>query len=167
MEYLIRPMKKEEYCLLESFLYEAIFVPEGCAKPSRAILAQPELQVYVKDFGKEPDDRCFVAEVEGEIIGAVWVRVMNDYGHIGEGIPSFAISLYEQYRSKGIGTALMKAMLRELAEAGYDKTSLAVQKANYAIGMYRNVGFEIIGENEEEYIMCCVLKEKKHCFCGG
>ena len=36
-------------------------------------------------------------------------------------------------------------------ERGYQKTSLAVQKANYAVKMYKNVGFEIIDENEEEY----------------
>ena len=29
-------------------------------------------------------------------------------------------------------------------------TSLAVQKANYAVMMYKNVGFEIVDENEEE-----------------
>lgn len=37
------------------------------------------------------------------------------------------------------------------------KTSLAVQKANYAVTMYKNVGFEIIDENDEEYIMVCIL----------
>ena len=32
-------------------------------------------------------------------------------------------------------------------------TSLAVQKANYAVKMYRDVGFTVAGENDEEYIM--------------
>ena len=40
---------------------------------------------------------------------------------------------------------------------GYKKTSLAVQKENYAVKMYKNVGFEIVDENDEEYIMVCVL----------
>ena len=52
---------------------------------------------------------------------------------------------------------MMKRMLPELKAEGYPKTSLAVQKANYAVKMYKNVGFEIVGENEEEYIMVCVL----------
>ena len=91
------------------------------------------------------------------IIGAVWVRIMDDYGHIEDGVPSFAISLYEEYRGLGIGTALMKQMLAELMDRGYRKTSLAVQKANYAVKMYLNVGFQIIDENEEEYIMVCEL----------
>ncbi|GFI30988.1 mycothiol acetyltransferase [Lachnospiraceae bacterium] len=78
---------------------------------------------------------------------------MNDYGHIDDETPSFAMSLYEEYRNLGIGTALMGAMLQFLREKGYKQASLSVQKANYAVRMYQKVGFEVIDENEEEYIM--------------
>ena len=50
MEYTIRKMKQSEYPLLEDFLYEAIFVPEGMKPPARSILQTPELQVYTADF---------------------------------------------------------------------------------------------------------------------
>ena len=153
----IREINSNEYKVLDDFLYEAIFIPEGVEAPPREIINAPELQVYVKDFGKQEGDICFVAEVEEKIVGAVWVRIMDDYGHIEEGVPSFAISLYKEYRGFGIGTALMKQMLTELKLRGYQKTSLAVQKANYAVKMYKNVGFEVVDENEEEYIMVCVL----------
>ena len=33
MDYIIREILQEEYGLLEHFLYEAIFVPEGMAAP--------------------------------------------------------------------------------------------------------------------------------------
>lgn len=153
MNYTIRQIKETEYAVLDDFLYEAIFIPEGVAPPPREIICQPELQVYVKDFGKLPDDHCLVAEANGKIVGAVWVRIMDDYGHVDKQTPSFAISLYPDYRGHGIGTALMRKMLLHLQSHGYRKASLAVQKANYAVKMYRNVGFVIIGENEEEYIM--------------
>ena len=126
--------------------------------PERSIINLPELQVYVADFGKEKDDICFLAEVKGKVVGAVWVRVMNDYGHIEDGVPSFAISLYKEYRGYGIGTALMRRMLCELKQRGYEKASLSVQKANYAVQMYLKVGFEVLNEHEEEYIMVCDLK---------
>ncbi len=155
MKYLIREIQKMEYGLLDDFLYEAIFIPEGIEPPSKDIIKNDELQVYVKDFGKEPHDKCFVAEVEGKIVGAVWVRIMNDYGHINDETPSFAISLYKEYRGFGIGTELMKKMLAFLKGNGYMQASLAVQKANYAVKMYLNVGFEIAYENDEEYIMLC------------
>lgn len=158
MNYLIRKMEQTEYKLLDDFLYEAIFIPQNVQAPPKTIIQEDALQVYVREFGQKKDDICFVAEADNAIVGAVWVRVMNDYGHIGDGIPSFAISLYKEYRGYGIGTALMKRMLSELKEKGYAKASLAVQKANYAVKMYQNVGFEIIDENEEEYIMVHYLK---------
>lgn len=157
MNYQIREIKENEYPILSDFLYEAIFIPEGIEKPPKSIIEQPELQIYIADFGK-PDDSCFVAEVKGKIVGAVWVRIMNDYGHIDDETPSFAISLYKEYRHLGIGTALMRAMLQLLKEKGYRKASLSVQKANYAVHMYRKVGFEVVDENEEEYIMICQLQ---------
>jgi len=158
MNYNIRKIREDEYKLLDDFIYEAIFIPEGVEMPPKSIINQPDLQVYIKDFGKEKDDICFVAESDGKIVGAVWVRDMNDYGHIADGVPSFAISLYKEYRNFGIGTRLMETMLSELKNRGYVRTSLAVQKANYAVRMYKKVGFEIINENDEEYIMVCELK---------
>ena len=157
MEYIIREMRDFEYSLLDEFLYEAIFIPEGVEPPERAVIKLPELQVYVADFGKEKDDICFLAEVNDKVIGAVWVRVMNDYGHVEDGVPSFVISLYKEYRGYGIGSAMMKRMLCELKQRGYEKASLSVQKANFAVQMYLNVGFDIIDETKEEYIMLCRL----------
>ena len=156
MDYRIREIRENEYCILSEFLYEAIFIPVGMEKPPKAIIEQPELQVYIADFGKS-DDWCLVAEVKEKIVGAVWVRIMNDYGHIDDETPSFAISLYEEYRNMGIGTVLMRDMLEFLKNKGYKQTSLSVQKANYAARMYQKVGFEVIDKNEEEYIMVCRL----------
>jgi Acetyltransferases len=153
MNYIIRQPRENEYILLNDFIYEAIYIPEGVAAPPKNIIDQPDLQVYVSDFGKHKDDYCFVTEVDGNVVGAVWVRIMNDYGHINDETPSFAISLYKEYRGYGIGTAMMEHMLSSLKKLGYKKTSLAVQKSNYAYKMYLKVGFEIIDENEEEYIM--------------
>ena len=48
-------------------------------------------------------------------------------------------------------------MLDLLKENGYKRVSLAVQKANYAVRMYKKVGFEIVDENKEEFIMVCKL----------
>ena len=157
MDYTIRPILAGEVGLLQDFLYEAIFVPEGLPAPPKSIINQPELQVYITGFGTKKDDICLAAEIDNKPIGAVWVRIMNDYGHIDNDTPSFAISLHKDYRGLGTGTVLMEEMLRILKDRGYKQASLAVQKANYAVRMYQKTGFEIVGENEEEYIMLCRL----------
>ena len=151
-------MRTEEILLLNDFLYEPIFIPEGVPAPPRSIIENEELQVYVRDFGKKADDRCLVAEVDGKVIGAVWTRVMDDYGHIADGIPSLAISLYKDYRNQGIGTELLREMLQLLRRNGYPQVSLSVQKANYAFGMYLKAGFKVLKETEEEYLMVCTIQ---------
>lgn len=155
--FLIRKLSIEESDLLKDFLYQAIFIPQGAEAPARDIIERPELRIYYEDFGSSPGDHCLVAEAAGQAVGAVWTRIMNDYGHVDDETPSFAISLLPDYRNKGIGTRLMRQMLSLLKEHAYRQASLAVQKANYAVRMYKEVGFEIIDENEEEFIMVCKL----------
>lgn len=156
---LIRELQPNESGVLKDFLYEAIFLPEGTEPPERSIVELPELRIYYEGFGEGKADFCMVAEDDGRIVGAVWTRLMKDYGYVDDETPSFAISLYREYRGQGIGTKLMLAMLEKLQENGFKRASLAVQKANYAVRMYEKVGFRTVSENEEEYIMVCNLTE--------
>jgi len=159
MNYQIRPLATTETPLLKDFLYEAIFIPEGAQAPPRSIINDESLQVYIRDFGTKPDDRCLIAETDGRVVGAIWSRIMDDYGHIDNETPSIAISLYKEYRNQGIGTQLLRQMLELLKDDGYKSVSLSVQKANYAIRMYQKVGFRILSEDAEEAIMLCPLTE--------
>ncbi len=113
------------------------------------------MQVYVEGFGSHKGDIAVGAEAGGRIVGAAWVRIMQDYGHIDDDTPSFAISLYKEYRGMGLGTAMMRDLLGRLKSAGYKQASLAVQKENYAVRLYKKVGFETVSENGQEYIMLC------------
>lgn len=97
----LRAMAPIEYPLLANFLYEAIFVPPGAQAPARSVLQQPQLQVYTANFGTQKGDFAFVAEQEGQIIGAAWCRLMKDYGHYREDVPSMAIAMLSPYRGAG------------------------------------------------------------------
>ncbi len=160
--YIIRPIKIEEIPLLEDFLYEAIFQRDENNLLPRDIIKQPELNVYIDDFGRT-DDHCLVAENDGKIVGAVWTRILTGkvrgFGYVDDYTPEFAISLFKEYRNKGIGTNLMKSMLRFLKDFGYTQTSLAVQKDNYASKLYQSVGFKIIAESDQDYLMLCKCSE--------
>ena len=152
-------LREDETELLKEFLYEAIFVPDGLEPPDRSIISQPELSVYYENYGCGKADNCIVADDCGRVVGAVWSRIMNDYGHLDDETPSLAISLYKEYRGRGIGTQLMRQMLSILKGQGYRQASLSVQKVNYAVRMYKAIGFRIVHETEEEFIMVCDLKE--------
>ena len=77
---------------------------------------------------------------------------------IDDTTPSLSISLLKEYRNLGIGTELMKQILLTLKEREYKQVSLSVQKINYAVSMYKKVGFEVVRENEEDYVMICKLQ---------
>lgn len=159
-DYIIREIKPSEIPLLADFLYEAIFQPDEQNRLPRDVIKQPELQVYIENFGGA-DDHCLVAECDDKIVGAVWTRIIagavRGFGNVDDETPEFAISLYPEYRNSGIGTALMKQMLQHLTIKGYRQVSLAVQKDNYALKMYQAVGFFVIDELEQEYLMICQL----------
>lgn len=161
MKINIREIRQEEIPVLERFLYEVIFIPEGTQAPPFEIIYGQEVYQYIKDFGAQ-DDYCLVAEVEGKIVGAAWSRVLDDelkgYGNIGKGIPEIAISLLKEYRGNGIGTELLSRLLELLHSKKYQKVSLSVQKENYAYRMYVKAGFVAIQEQAEDYLMVCELK---------
>ena len=161
MNYIIRTLYPSEYSLLEEFLYQAIFVPKGQQPPPRSVLQSPALRVYVDGFGQSPHDRAFAAVAEGRVAGAVWVRIMDDYGHVDSETPSFALSLLPEFRGQGLGTALLHAMLDQLRQAGYAQASLALQKDNYAARMYQRAGFQIPRQTEQEFIMVFPLSERQ------
>ena len=158
---LIRPILPDEVPVLDDFLYEAIFVPQGVAPPPRSIIENDDLQVYVRDFGESLHDHCLVAEFDGKIVGAVWSRIMDDYGHIDNHTPSLAMSLFKEYRGQGIGTRLLRQMLDLLRQEGYGQVSLSVQKENYALRMYLRAGFEVMADRGEEVQMVVHLNGKE------
>ena len=158
----IRLIRPEEYPLLKEFLYDAIYLPEGAAAPPREIINQPELAAYITDFG-QPDDLCMVAEAYGNILGAAWTRILagkvKGYGNVDDYTPEFAISVKKEFRQQGIGSKLMQEMIVLLKNRGYEKVSLSVNKDNYAYRMYQKLGFHVLREQDEDYLMVLALQE--------
>ena len=152
-----RPIQPADYPLLNDFLYHAIFIPEGMEQPAYDIIYDPEIYIYVKDFGKDSD--CgVVAEADEKIIGAAWTRIIPAYGHLDENTPELAISVLPEYRGRGTGTLLMNRLFELLRERGYKRTSLSVQQDNPAVRFYERLGYKVTDEKLDhaghgDYIM--------------
>ena len=84
MNYIIREILKEEYSLLENFIWSHICIRRNISS-AKAIIKEPDTSIY-KRFGMKKDDMGLVAEIDKKIVGAVWSHY-NDYGHINNLTP--------------------------------------------------------------------------------
>ncbi|MCC8145269.1 MAG: GNAT family N-acetyltransferase [Bacteroidales bacterium] len=157
----IRELLSEEYPRMEEIMYEAIYHPDQANPYPREVIYLPQVRVYWDHFGSGKDDYCLVAVLDQKIAGAVWIRTFQDTikgcGFIDEQTPEIAIALFEPYRNQGIGTQLMKHMIEWMKTKGYRQVSLSITKGNPAIRLYERLGFKILDENEEDYIMLLKL----------
>jgi ribosomal protein S18 acetylase RimI-like enzyme len=142
---IIRPIKKSETKFLDKMLYNAIFVPPGNERLPDNIIEHPGISKYIKDFGREGDS-CFVAEINGELVGAIWTRHFDEtnkaYGFVDSATPELCMAVFEQFRNKGIGTKLLNTMIKSLTDKGYEQVSLSVDTINYAYNLYKKTGFK-------------------------
>ena len=116
MEYTIRELKPAEIPLLHTFLYEAIYQPEGTERLPFEVVYNPALSLYVDDWGR-PGDYCLLLEVNRAVVGAAWSRLLPDgYGRGDPATPELSISLLPAYRHGGGGSALLSGVVGRLGK---------------------------------------------------
>ena len=154
---VIRKMLPEEYPLMENIMYEAVYQPDPSNPYPKDVIYLQRVSIYWDNWGSEKDDYCLVALADNKITGAVWVRTFQGerkgYGYIDGQTPELAIALFEEYRNKGLGTQLMIRMIELLQARGYSQVSLSITKGNPAVRLYERLGFKVVDENREDYIM--------------
>ncbi len=103
-------------------------------------------------------DTGFIAETDGRAVGAAWPRLFESataggYGFINSDTPELCLVVYEKHRNRGVGTILMNTLLADLKPKGYEHLSLSVDKQNRAVGFYKKLGFEVLKEQNTDYLM--------------
>jgi len=87
-----------------------------------------------------------VAEVEDEIIGYCGLWVIIDEGHITN------IAILPEYRGKGLGEQLLRAVMETAKGLGAETLTLEVRVSNnVAKGLYRKLGFQDGGIRKSYY----------------
>ena len=154
---IFREMHSSEAGFLKKMLYESLFVPEGKECYPNSVLECPELAKYYLNWGSIPYDLAFVAEENGELVGAVWGRAHQPphqgYGYIDSDIPEIGIAVKSTYRNSGTGTRLLKLISEHYATLQVRSISLSVDKLNPAKRLYSRMGFVVVEQNSSDFVM--------------
>lgn len=148
--YTIRPATAADLPFMLDMLYEAAIVPyvlhEMSPPPKAEVLGHASNARYLDGWGRA-GDACVIAEdPDGGKLGAAWYRIFSA-GERGDGIiaerdtPELSIGVAAEARGRGIGGALIEALLRRARDAGYGRVVLSVDPANAAQRLYRRCGF--------------------------
>ncbi len=100
---------------------------------------------FIEHLNKWPN-AFYVAEVDGEVAGYVMARVELGWGITKLGLIKkghiVSLAVLEEYRRRGIGTALMLAALEGLKSYEAKEVYLEVRVSNIpAIKLYEKLGF--------------------------
>ncbi|MGI8315512.1 N-acetyltransferase family protein [Halobacillus mangrovi] len=163
-QYKIRQATKIDHDFLSDMLYEAIYVPEGEARPPKDIINRPEIAKYLSGWGREGDMAYIAIDQNENQVGAVWTRLFDEnnqtYGYINGDTPVLScMAVAPGYRGKGIGTLLLSEMIKEVKKKGYTALSLSVDPDNNARLLYEKYGFRKVGINGTSWDMVATLNE--------
>ena len=143
MTTLRRATAKDIGFIEEVFVITADWNPDN-VKGAEYWRADPTFQQYIGGFPR-PTDLRFLAQREGQDVGAVWWRYFTadepGYGYVSDEIPELGIGVVAGRRGEGIGRALMNAIIA----ASTGDLSLSVEDGNSAAELYRKSGFVAVG----------------------
>jgi ribosomal protein S18 acetylase RimI-like enzyme len=148
----IRPATQDDVEFLKRMLYEAArWNPDWPHESMESVLAEPMQRRYHEGWGRT-GDAGVIAELDGVPVGAAWYRVFTleepGYGFVDEKIPELGLAVEPLHRRKGIGGTLLRALMVQAREEGYQSLSLSVAVHNRSRMMYQRVGFEKVDEHE-------------------
>ncbi|NOU93258.1 GNAT family N-acetyltransferase [Paenibacillus sp. LMG 31456] len=148
--YVIRPITVQDVPFLWEMLFESLYVPKGQEPFHKDVIKEPFLTKYVEDWGREGDRGYIAVNSEGQSIGSITIRHFDEdnkgFGYISKDIPELGMALRPEYRGKGIGTALLTMLFKEMKEKGIKRASLSVDPNNLAaVNLYQRFGFKEVG----------------------
>ncbi|MFC0273519.1 GNAT family N-acetyltransferase [Metabacillus herbersteinensis] len=163
MNYHIKQATESDMEFLWEMLYQAIHVQEGQPRPSRDILKDPNISRELSNWGRAEDKAILAIDDQDKPLGAGWIRLFDEtnqtYGYLDNETPVVGgLAILPEYRGKGIGTKLLKALMNEARVAGFKSISLSVDPTNSALHLYEKFGFKKEGINGTSWDMRAMLR---------
>lgn len=155
----LRPGGPEDVEFIRDMLYEAACWRPGAPRPPRhEVLSVHRNAIYVDAWGR-PGDAAVVAlaGTERRRVGAAWYRLMlpedPGYGFVNAATPEVSIGVVSEFRGRGIGGTLLKALIHTARAQGFGALSLGVEKDNPALQIYERHGFVKLFDTDGAWTM--------------
>ena len=68
---------------------------------------------------------------------------------MADDVPELSIGVVDGWRGRGVGRALLRAVVRSAVEQGAQRISLSVERANRARELYLDEGFVVVEEGRD------------------
>jgi GNAT superfamily N-acetyltransferase len=134
----------------------AFWQPEVFVLSEDDALAVPEIAMYIEEWGR-PGDVGVIAEEEDLPLGAAWYRSFDGgrpgYGYVDDATPELAVGVIADARARGVGTALLAALIERARSAGVPGLSLSVNASNPSRRLYLKAGFTDVSYEDDSYVM--------------
>ncbi len=100
------------------------------------------------DASRHPGDLRLVAELDGTVVGWAALSPVSRRGCYA-GVGEHSVYVAERCRGKGVGKALMRALLDNAARAGLWTIQTSVFPENTAsLALHEQLGFRVVGRRE-------------------
>ena len=155
---VLRQAQPEDVPFLRKMLFEASYL-EGSPRPEfEEGLSDPNLAIYLEDWGRPGDHGLIAEDEEGKPAGASWYRLFTadrpGWGYIDDQTPELAIAVVSGCRGQGIGSQLLKSLIELARGQGYSRLSLAAHPINHgAMRLYHRFGFREVRRDDEAVVM--------------
>lgn len=143
----------------EPFLWEMLFEAAAVDAQTRALGREKALGLaanrkYLEGWGRAGDAGLVASDEAGERLGAAWYRLFGEgargYGFVSERVPELTIAVVERARGRGVGRALLMALMDVARESGFAALSLSVDRNSRALSFYERLGFNDAGLSGKE-----------------
>lgn len=159
----IRLASQADLPFLREMLYEAVcWRPHQPRPPIEEVLAEPELAKLLSGWGRKGDTAVVAEWKDGARVGAAWYRFWtaenHSYGFVDADTPELGIAVRQEFRQRGIGTALLTALLEQARRSAIAQISLSVEPENYSRELYEKLGFKQVGTSGTSWTMLLELR---------
>lgn len=113
----------------------------------QATFARPwSRESFCQELERNVAARYLVAETDGRVVGYAGAWIILDESHITN------IAVADEYRGRGIGKLLTRALLQYLSNLGACYATLEVRVSNErAQNLYKSLGFVSVGKRKRYY----------------